>query len=380
MYISRFRLKNWKNFQSIDTPLGERAFVIGPNASGKSNFLDALRFLRDISRDGLRKATDEQRGGVSSIRCLAARRHSHIKIAVEMRSGVAGGPAEWEYELVISQDNNKRPQVIKETVKKLGKIVLNRPDNLDESDPQRRTQTALEQISMNHNFREVADFFDTISYQHLVPQAVRDPRSFTSGVVANDPFGRDFLLRILQTRADIRKTRLEKIRKALSVAVPQLVDLEAEMDKSGAPHLWGAYEHWRPNAAKQNESQFSDGTLRLLGLLWSMFEGSGPLLLEEPEISLHPDVVRQIPRLFEKIQRERKVSRQMIVSTHSEDLLSDPSIGLEEIILLIPSPEGTEIFSPSSADFAAVKSGLRPADVMLPKAAPKSIEQLSLAF
>jgi predicted ATPase len=381
MYISRFRLKNWKNFQSIDAPLGERAFVIGPNASGKSNLLDALRFLRDVSRDGLRKSVDDQRGGISAIRCLSARRHSQIEITVELReAGPSDGPPDWEYELVLNQDNNKRAQVIREAVKRKGAIKLDRPDEDDAVDPQRRTQTALEQISLNRDFRDVADFFDTISYQHLVPQAVRDPRGFTSGVVANDPFGRDFLLRILQTRADIRKSRLDKIRRALSVAVPQLSDLDANMDKSGSPHLWGSYEHWRPNAAKQNESQFSDGTLRLLGLLWSMFEGSGPLLLEEPEISLHPDVVRQIPRLFDKIQRERKVSRQLIVSTHSEDLLADPSIGLEEIILLVPSAEGTEVVAPTSADFAAVSAGVPPADVMLPKASPKSIEQLTLAF
>lgn len=380
MHISRFRLRNWKNFQAVDTPLGERAFVIGPNASGKSNLLDALRFLRDVSRDGLRKAVDEKRGGVSSLRCLAARRHSQIEIYVELRDGSAVGPADWEYELVISQDNNKRAQIVSETVRKSGLLVLDRPDEEDKVDPQRRTQTALEQISLNKNFREIAEFFDTISYQHLVPQVVRDPRGFTSGVVTNDPFGRDFLLRILQTRADVRKSRLDKIRKALAVAVPQLVELEAEMDDAGVPHLWGAYEHWRPNAAKQNESQFSDGTLRLLGLLWSMFEGSGPLLLEEPEISLHPDVVRQIPRLFAKIQRERKVSRQIIVSTHSDDLLSDPSIGLEEIILLAPSSEGTEIVIPDSADFAAVQSGVSPADVMLPKAAPRAVEQMAFAF
>jgi predicted ATP-dependent endonuclease of OLD family len=111
-----------------------------------------------------------------------------------------------------------------------------------------------------------------------------------------------------------------------------------------------------------------------------MFEGSGPLLLEEPEISLHPEVVRQIPRMFSKIQRERKISRQIIVSTHSEDLLRDPSIGLEEILLLVPSPEGTEVVKAGSADFAAVEAGLSPAEIMLPKAAPKSVEQLLLAF
>jgi len=382
MYISRLRLKNWKNFQNVDTVLGERAFVIGPNASGKSNFLDALRFLRDVSRDGLRKAVDGQRGGVSAIRCLAARRHSQIEILVNLRSGTGPekGPADWEYELILNQDNNKRAQIVSEVVMKAGTVVLSRPDSADATDPQRLIQTALEQISLNQKFRDVADFFDTISYQHLVPQVVRDPRGFTSGSVANDPFGRDFLLRILQTRSDVRKSRLEKIRKALAVAVPQLAELEAVMDESGVPHLLGAYEHWRPNAAKQNESQFSDGTLRLLGLLWSMFEGLGPLLLEEPEISLHPEVVRQIPRLFSNIQRYRKISRQMIVSTHSSDLISDPSIGLEEIILLVPSLEGTEIVKPSSADAAAVRAGVSAADVMLPKAAPKSVEQLSLAL
>ncbi len=380
MYISRLRLTNWKNFQRIDTKLGERAFVIGPNASGKSNFLDALRFLRDVARDGLRKAVDGQRGGVSAIRCLAARRHSQIELLVDLRSGADDGPAEWEYELAINQDNNKRAQVVHEVVRRNGIAVLERPDDQDELDPQRLIQTALEQISLNQRFREVADFFDTISYQHLVPQVVRDPRGFTAGFVSNDPFGRDFLLRILQTRADVRKSRLEKIRKALSVAVPQLAELEAVMDESGVPHLLGAYEHWRPNAAKQNEAQFSDGTLRLLGLLWSMFEGLGPLLLEEPEISLHPQVVSQIPRLFAKIQRDRKVSRQMIVSTHSPDLISDPSIALEEIILLVPSTEGTEIVKASNADAAAVKAGISPADVMLPKAAPKLVEQLSLSF
>ena len=55
MIISRFLLKNWKNFQEIDVPLKNRVFLIGPNASGKSNFLDALRFLRDVAEDGLDK-------------------------------------------------------------------------------------------------------------------------------------------------------------------------------------------------------------------------------------------------------------------------------------------------------------------------------------
>ncbi|TVQ99482.1 MAG: hypothetical protein EA399_07705 [Desulfovibrionales bacterium] len=53
MYISHFRLRNWKNFGDAATQLSLRTFLIGPNASGKSNLLDALRFLRELASDGL---------------------------------------------------------------------------------------------------------------------------------------------------------------------------------------------------------------------------------------------------------------------------------------------------------------------------------------
>ncbi|MBF2753804.1 MAG: AAA family ATPase, partial [Gammaproteobacteria bacterium AqS3] len=49
MYISRVQLKNWRNFVEVDVPLCPRQFLVGPNASGKSNFLDVFRFLHDIA-------------------------------------------------------------------------------------------------------------------------------------------------------------------------------------------------------------------------------------------------------------------------------------------------------------------------------------------
>jgi len=73
MFISRIELQNWKNFRSTEANLARRTFLIGPNASGKSNLLDAFRFLRDLAQDGLDQAIDD-RGGVSNIRCLAARK------------------------------------------------------------------------------------------------------------------------------------------------------------------------------------------------------------------------------------------------------------------------------------------------------------------
>lgn len=44
MIISKLKLKNWKNFKEAEVDLKDRVFIVGANASGKSNFLDAFRF------------------------------------------------------------------------------------------------------------------------------------------------------------------------------------------------------------------------------------------------------------------------------------------------------------------------------------------------
>ena len=163
------------------------------------------------------------------------------------------------------------------------------------------------------------------------------------------------------------------------VAVPQLEELSLERDPAtGVAHLKGLYKHWRPNAGWQTEEQFSDGTLRLLGLLWVFLDGSAPLLLEEPELSLHTAVIRHIPQVMHRLGR--KAGRQIIVSTHSVELLSDPGIALEEIMLLNPSAEGSD-FTTASSDKQArklVEGGLTPAAVVVPRTAPENAGQLAL--
>lgn len=59
MIVSHLRIKNWRNFREVDVPLRERTYLLGANASGKSNLLDVFRFLRDVSKSyggGLQKA------------------------------------------------------------------------------------------------------------------------------------------------------------------------------------------------------------------------------------------------------------------------------------------------------------------------------------
>ena len=198
----------------------------------------------------------------------------------------------------------RQPQVKSEIVRHNGKVLLSRPDDSDRSDPALLSQTHLEQVNVNREFRGLADFLRSIRYLHIVPQLVREPDRSVGK--EDDPFGGDFLHQIARTQERTRTARLNRILEALKVAVPQLQKLTLERDEvKGTPHLIGVYEHWRAHGAKQDEMQFSDGTLRLMGLLWAVLDGRGPLLLEGPELSLHPAVVRHIPTLFASVQRKR---------------------------------------------------------------------------
>lgn len=357
--------------------LQRRVFLVGPNASGKSNLLDVFRFLADLASvgGGLQAAVQRKpRLSLSSLRSLAARNPSDV--VMHVRVGDESDPARWEYELHLGQDRKQRPKVERERVSHGKQEVLTRPDNDDEQDPERLLQTSIEQLAVNVRFRELAAFFGSVRYLHLVPQLVREPDRSVGR--RNDPFGGDFLDQIARTSEKKRNSRLARITRALKVAVPQLQKLELSFDRVGTPHLRGKYEHWRPQGAWQTEDQLSDGTLRLLGLLWSMLDGDGPLLLEEPELSLHPEVVRYLPQMFARIQQQG--GRQVLLSTHSTDLLRDEGIGLDEIFLLQPQKEGTVVSS--ARDIKDVETllqhGSTLAEAIMPLTRPKDASQLTL--
>ncbi len=375
LILSRLVLRNWKNFVNVDVTIQDRTFLVGPNASGKSNFLDAFRFLRDLASPGggFQKSI-ERRGGLTSLRCLAARRNSDVGLLVELRN--PDDSSTWEYEITFNQNKQRRPIIREERVTCNHKVLLNRPSDEDRDDEARLSQTHLEQVNVNRSFRDLTTFFSSIHYLHIVPQLVREPdRSIGR---SDDPFGGDFLEQIAKTPEKTRNARLRRIKNVLRVAVPHLQEIGLERDNRGTPHLRGKFQHWRPQGAWQTEEQLSDGTLRLMGLLWAVLEGSGPLLLEEPELSLHPEIVRMLPQMFARIQR--RTARQILISTHSPDLLEDSGIGLDETLLFIPDREGATVTAASEFEDiqALLQNGLSLADIVIPKTRPEKAPQLTL--
>lgn len=380
MWITRLKLKNWRNFKQVDITLRDRVYLIGPNASGKSNLLDAFRFLRDIAKTsggGLQKAVKD-RQGITKLRCLQARTDPEVAVEVELAETLDNSVAEWTYAIGFRSEGKGQQRLLLnyERVLHQGSRVLNRPDTADQADPARLTQTHLEQVNANAEFRPIADFFAGMTYLHLVPQLLKYGDAIGGQRLEDDPFGQGFLERIARCQARTRDSRLKKIQTALQVAVPQFKELRFVKDEiNGHPHLEAFYEHWRPNAGWQREEQFSDGTLRLLALLWSLMDGDSLLLLEEPELSLNDALVEQIPWLLERLQRQARYRRQILISTHSEALLRNRGIDVRGVLRLEPEKEGTRIIAADEAEQRMVEAGLSVAEVLLPKARPTGFNQ-----
>ena len=345
MYISRIKLFNWKNFHDCEVVLSERCFIVGANATGKSNFLDVIRFMRDIVKQGGGlQAAVALRGGLKKIRCLSARQKTEVCIDVDICENGQSSP-KWRYSLELSNKGGgiqkPYPLVNREIAYNYytKETVLDRKYNSKGEDSETLKFTHLEQPTANAEFREIKDVFQTTEYLNVIPQFVRDADSVMLSSGMEDYFGRNFMERLSLLNTATRNKYLKIINEVLLTAVPQLENLSFVKDKKGVPHIEAKYNHWRAKGSKQNEKMFSDGTIRLIGFLFAMLDGSGIILLEEPETNLHTAIIEAIPEFIAKVQRNKK--RQVIITTHSYEILSNPGIRADELVILRPTSEGT---------------------------------------
>lgn len=382
MYISRIKLYNWKNFHDCEVVLSERCFIVGANATGKSNFLDVIRFMRDIVKQGGGlQAAVALRGGLKKIRCLAARQRTEVCIDLDICENGQSSP-KWRYSLELSNKGGgiqkTYPLVNREIAYNYytNETVLDRKYSSQEEDLETLKFTHLEQPTANAEFREIKDVFQTTEYLNVIPQFVRDADSVMLSSGMEDYFGRNFMERLSLLNTATRNKYLKIINEVLLTAVPQLENLSFVKDEKGVPHIEAKYNHWRAKGSKQNEKMFSDGTIRLIGFLFAMLDGSGIILLEEPETNLHTAIIEAIPEFIAKVQRNKK--RQVIITTHSYEILSNPGIRADELVILRPTSEGTVAKNAKTDDTvnAMLDAGLTAADAAMSETKAQNVNDI----
>jgi predicted ATPase len=354
--LRRVYVRNYKSIAEAEVTLERFTVFIGPNGSGKSNFVDALRFVRDAIVSGLDTAISHRRG-IRAIRRWSPRRPVDVAIALELIFP-DGTQTIYGFELGSEKGGEYRIKAeFCQTIQSNGTEdgfevregnIVRFPKALElptppEPQPVRFLLfpflgTAVAQQAWN--------FLRSIGFYHPLPNAIRT--SAYMPVIVPPPLlehgeNLPFVLRTLQQH---HPDTFQQISEYLRSLVPGLKSLAPsksgdmlEVKHGDENETFAELEFW----------QESDGTLRLLALLTAMYQQPPlyMLVIEEPELTVHPEALAVLVDLL----IERSAYQQVIITTHSPDLLNCLPA---ETLRIVELEGGTTKIGPLSEEQKAV--------------------------
>lgn len=369
VFLRRVVLKNYKSIGYCDVRLQPLTFLVGTNGSGKSNFLDALHLVKDALSGSLDNALNE-RGGVSEVRRRSTG-HPHnfgIRLEFAMPDGRLGF-----YAFTIAALEGGTYEVKTEACaigeKGLGpRFLVERGVVKETSEPTFPALTAdrlaLVAASGMTAFRPVFDALTAMGFYNLNPRLMREPQKPQDGRLLK-PVGEN-VASVIAHLERFAPEQIAEIEKYLRTVVPSvhgferrqigpLETLEFRQDVAGAKAPWRFYA--------QN---MSDGTLRALGVLTALFQGNRdftPLLvgIEEPETALHPAASAALREALHKAS----LRTQIIVTSHSPDLLDDAQIDPEKFLAVVSEGGDTKLAPLDAASRQAMRDQLFSAGELL---------------
>ena len=346
-FLTRVVLRNYKSIAACDVRLGPLAYLVGANGSGKSNFLDALHLVRDALTGSLDNALNE-RGGLSEVRRRSSGHPTHFGIRLEFRlpSGQSGyyafkvgglqGRGEVLEEACVLGGLGRGPYFQLDR----GKLKASSEETFPAVTSDRLALVSASGLSA---FRPVFDAFTAMGFYNLNPKLIRELQKPQDGRLLK-PAGENIasvighLERIdppisMQIIAEYLQTVVPMVHGVARKPIGPMETLEFRQDMAGAKYPW--------HFLAQN---MSDGTLRALGVLTALFQGNAdysPSLIgiEEPETALHPAASSV---LREALQRASEKT-QVIVTSHSPDLLDDSSLNSNSLLAVVSNAGETRI-------------------------------------
>lgn len=368
-FLTRVVLRNYKSIATCDARLGPLTYLVGANGSGKSNFLDALHLVRDALSGSLDNALNE-RGGLSEVRRRSSGHPTHFGIRLEfrLRNGRCGHYAFYVGALSGRGYEVQNEECVLDGIGKGPYFRLERGELIASSETTFPALTsdrlALVSASGIAAFRPVFDALTAMGFYNLNPKLIRDLQKPQDGRLLK-PAGEN----IASVIGHLEHTAPEAmivIRDYLQIVVPMVHGVER---KSIGPMetlefrqaMTGAKHPWRFLA--QN---MSDGTLRALGVLTALFQGNeadapSVIGIEEPETALHPAASAA---LREALQRASEKT-QIIVTSHSPDLLDDPELPADALLAVVSNDGETRIAPLDYASRGALEGQLFTAGELL---------------
>ena len=329
-FITRVVLKNYKSISACDVQLQPLTFLVGRNGAGKSNFLDALRFVADALNSSLDHAVRD-RGGINDVRRRSRGHPNHFSIRLEftLPEGAAG---HYAFRIGTRSPGGYEVQT-EECAIRTDYFRVN--DGAVTTSARVAPAAASDRLYLVNasglpEFRPVYDAFSRMGFYNLNPDKIRDLQTPEPGdVLIRD--GRNLTSVLTQLPSIVKKD----IEEYLAVVVPgvqgvAVKDFGPKETLEFRQVVTGDKHPWRFLA-----NNMSDGTLRALGILVALFQGGHdaqkPVYLvgiEEPEIALHPAAAGV---LLDGL-RDAAHKTQVIITSHSPDLLDDKDLEIESIL------------------------------------------------
>ena len=341
--ISRIWARNFKSIDHLELDLSPLTVLVGPNASGKSNIADIAKFVSDSVRDGLDSALMSR--GQSALKHTTRRKN--VTVGVEVESGDVYLGYEFSFQVTVDNGHRVRREILtlrsRESLGaeiaceiKDGKFI--RPEDSVPVELVKGLTRDLELLAMPTLWTAVLGLEtngaaskissgvvvpalrllrDVRSY-HIFPNVLRDPQPAGSKYQLNE--NGNNLASVLHEMKTKNSERWGEFLSAFKAMVPSIVGVDA---KTAGSHLYLQFNHESQTAGKTEvlgASQESDGTLRLLGLLTALYQEPPPglVIIEEPELAIHPGALPYVAELMEETTR---LQTPILVTTHSPDFL-----------------------------------------------------------
>lgn len=350
-FIRRVRIRNYRSIAECDLRLGPLVALVGRNGSGKSNFLDALRFVVD----GLTTTLDHafrERGGLQAVRRFSTGHPRNFEVLLEVDLGgttrgtfgfeiatrSAGGFVVKQEEATIVTDGRRvaHYRVVEGTVTSEAE-----GEHWPVATADRLYLVSVSGIPV---FRPLYDALGSMGFYNLSPEVMKRLQNPDAGELLHRDGSN--VASVIGRLAEESPATLVRLGEYLRLIVPEIhgfervalgpqETLEFRQPVAGAKHPWRFYA-----------MSMSDGTLRALGILVAVMQLADrklrvPLVgIEEPETALHPAAAAALVDAL----REATRTTQVIVTTHSPELLDalDP---VTDTLIAVQSEAGRTLLA-----------------------------------
>lgn len=370
--IKHLRIHNYKSIGHCSVELGQFTVLVGRNGAGKSNFLDALRFVSESLQSSLDHAI-KARGGIDTVRRRSQGHPRNFGVELQL---ILSDYTQCTYGFEIGALPKGGFFVKQERLRLFdhdgsesahfhiakGQVVSCSVENAPEA---MKDRLYLVTASGHRQFRKVFDALISMGFYNLNPDAMKELQSPDAGELLHRD-GSNVASVVSRLKQDSPGSLL-RLREYLADIVPSIKDFARE---SLGPRetlafkqaITGAASPWTFYAASM-----SDGTLRALGILVAVMQLVGrktPICLvgvEEPETALHPSAAGALmDALLEATDRT-----QVIVTTHSADLLDQIDLDKHHLLAVVSDNNDTLVSPIDAASRDAIRKHLYSAGELL---------------